>query len=158
MMEEERQREDIEALLGEEQGNLIAFEFTLSLPSGRELDSNVAGKPMIFQVGAGEMLPALEEELKDMQPDETKKVVLPPERAYGDHTPAAFKEFPLEAIPPEARQVGRRVVSNGPDGTEREVDVVEIRDDKVVLDFNHDLAGMTLHFDIKVLANDPVVT
>ena len=158
MTDGDAQREQIESLLGQAQGNLIAFEFTLSLPGGRELDSNVGGKPMIFQVGEGEMLPALEEELKDMKPDETKKVIIPPEKGYGLHTSAHFKEFPLQAIPPEARQVGRRVVSRGPDGKEREVDVVEIRGDTVVLDFNHELAGMTLHFDIKVLANDPVVT
>jgi FKBP-type peptidyl-prolyl cis-trans isomerase SlyD len=157
MTEEKQQREEIEALIGQAQGNLIAFEFTLSLPGGRELDSNVGRDPMIFQVGADEMLPALEEELKDMKPDETKKVILPPEKAYGLHTPEHFKEFPLKAIPPEARHVGRRVVSRGPDGNEREVDVVDIRGDIVVLDFNHELAGMTLHFDIKVLANDPVV-
>lgn len=152
---EERQR--IESLLGQSQGNLIAFEFTLSLAGGRELDSNVGGEPMIFQVGEGEMLPALEEELKDMKPEETKKVILSPEKAYGLHTPDHFKEFPLQAIPPEARQVGRKVMSRGPDGKEREVDVVDIRGETVVLDFNHELAGMTLHFDIKVLANDPVV-
>jgi FKBP-type peptidyl-prolyl cis-trans isomerase 2 len=155
--EEKAHRMEIDDLLGEAQGNLIAFEFTLSLPGGRELDTNVGGKPMIFQVGAGEMLPALEEELAAMQPEETRTIILPPTKAYGLHTEQHFKEFPLEAIPSEARQIGRKVVSRGPDGTEREVDVVDIRGDKIVLDFNHELAGMTLHFDVKVLANDPVV-
>jgi len=145
----------IETLIRQQQGNLVAFEFTLTLENGREIDSNVGGNPMVFQAGAGEMLPALEEELLQLEVGERKTIVLPPERAYGPIRKEAFREFPLEAIPAEARQVGRKVATRGPDGSEQLLDVVEIRGDKVVIDFNHPLAGETLHFNVKLLANDP---
>lgn len=136
------------------EGHLISFEFTLKNFHGNEIDSNVGGKPMVFQSGVGEMLPALEEELIKLQAGESKQITLPPDQAYGPVTEKAYREFPLNAIPEEAREVGRKVMSRAPDGEELMVDVVEIKGDKVVLDFNHPMAGETLVFDVTVLAND----
>ena len=48
------------------QGDLIAFEFTVFGESGEELGGNVGENPRIFEVGAGEMLPALERELAEV--------------------------------------------------------------------------------------------
>ena len=135
-------------------GRQIAFEFQVFGESGDLLGGNVGGKPRIFEVGAGEMLPALERQIVEMQEHETRSIVLPPEAAYGPIDPAAFREFPLESVPEPVRQVGRKVAGRAPDGSEDVFDVVELRDDKVVLDMNHPLAGRTLRFEIKVLARD----
>ncbi len=132
-------------------GYLIGFEYTLSLDNGQVLDSNVGKDPMVFHTGEGEMLPALEEEMLAMKEDESKKITLPPEKAYGPIQQEAFREFPLDAIPEEARQVGRKVMSRSPQGDEQMVDVARIEGDKVILDFNHELAGETLCFDIKII-------
>jgi FKBP-type peptidyl-prolyl cis-trans isomerase 2 len=137
------------------EGNLIAFEFTMRYETGQEIDSNVGGEPMVFHSGAGEMLPALEEALLKMAADETASITLTEDQAYGPITELAFKEFPLDMIPEEARQIGRKVISHTPDGSETMVDVVDIKGDKVVLDFNHPLAGQTLIFNVKVLTNEP---
>jgi FKBP-type peptidyl-prolyl cis-trans isomerase SlyD len=138
------------------EGNLIAFEFTMSDPKERVIDSNVGGEPMIFQSGTGEMLPALEEVLLKMAAGEKRRVVLSPSQAYGEVLPSEYRDFPEEMIPPEARQVGRKVMSRSPDGEERTLDVVAVENGKVTLDFNHPLAGMTLVFDVKVISNDPL--
>jgi FKBP-type peptidyl-prolyl cis-trans isomerase 2 len=145
----------IEALIRQQRGNLVAFEFTLTLENGRRIDSNVGESPMVFQAGAGEMLPGLEEELLQLEVGECKLIVLPPEKAYGPIRKEAFRTFPLESIPEEARHVGRKVATRAPDGSEQMLDVVEIRGDKAVLDFNHPLAGQTLRFEVRLLANDP---
>ena len=39
-------------------------------------------------------------------------------------------------------------------GAERMVEVVAVGDDKVVLDFNHPLAGQSLHFDVTVITSE----
>jgi FKBP-type peptidyl-prolyl cis-trans isomerase 2 len=135
--------------------NLIAFEFSVFGESGEELGGNVGENPRIFQVGANEMLPALEKELAEMEVGESRSVVLLPENAYGPVRPEAFHEFPLESIPEDARQVGRKVMGRAQDGSEDMFDIVEIRGDKAVIDMNHPLAGCTLRFEVKVLHNDP---
>jgi FKBP-type peptidyl-prolyl cis-trans isomerase 2 len=129
----------------------IVFEFTVWDETGEQLGGNVGGKPRIFELGAGEVLPALEAELADMDTGETRAVVLSPRDAYGPIEEDAFREFPLESIPERARQVGRKVSGRAPDGSEDLFDVVEVRGDKVILDMNHPLAGRTLRFEIKVL-------
>ncbi|MDP6979029.1 MAG: FKBP-type peptidyl-prolyl cis-trans isomerase [Myxococcota bacterium] len=136
-------------------GNLIAFEFTVFGEAGEELGGNVGENPRIFQVGAGEMLPAVERALVDLAAGECRSIVLSPEQAYGPIRDEAFREFPLDSIPEEARQVGRKVMGRGPDGSEDMFDIVAIRDDKVVIDMNHPLAGRTLRFELKVLHNNP---
>jgi FKBP-type peptidyl-prolyl cis-trans isomerase 2 len=147
--------EQLEGILDRADGNLIAFEFTVFGEQGEQLGSNVGENPRIFQVGAGEMLPALERELAECNEGESRSIVLSPEDAYGPIEQEAFREFPLEAIPEQARQVGRKVVGQAPDGSEDMFDVVEIRGDKVVIDMNHPLAGRTLRFEVKVLNNRP---
>ncbi len=145
----------LEHITGHSHGNLIAFEFTVFGESGEELGGNVGENPRVFQVGAGEMLPAVERVLADLAAGEHRSIVLSPEEAYGPILDEAFREFPLDSIPEEARQVGRKIMGRGPDGSEDMFDIVAIRDDKVVIDMNHPLAGRTLRFELKVLHNDP---
>jgi FKBP-type peptidyl-prolyl cis-trans isomerase 2 len=131
---------------------LIAFEFQVFGEAGDLLGGNVGENPRIFEMGAGEMLPALERQVVEMEENETRSILLGPQDAYGPIDPAAFREFPLESIPEQARQVGRKVTGRAPDGSEDLFDVVAVRDDKVVLDMNHPLAGRTLRFEIRVLS------
>ncbi len=138
------------------EGSLIAFEFTMRDAKEVEIDSNVGKEPMVFQSGVGEMMQAVEDALVAMEVGEAKRITVSPEDAYGEVSPEAFREFPADMIPEEARQVGRKVMSRGPDGEERMVDVVGVTDEMVTLDFNHPLAGMTLFFDLKVISNDPL--
>lgn len=138
-------------------GELVAFEYTVYGEAGEELGTNVGGKPNVFQIGAGEVLPALERLLVDMAPNEARSVVLGPEDAYGPVREEAFREFPIAGIPAEARQVGRKVVGRAPDGAEDTFDVVEVGEHTVVIDMNHPLAGRTLRFDVKVLGRRAAV-
>jgi len=57
-------------------------------------------------------------------------------------------------LPEEARQVGVALVTEDESGQKRHLRVHEIRYDAIILNFNHQLAGQVLHFDVKVLAID----
>lgn len=135
-------------------GKLIAFEYTLRTGDGEIIDSNVGQTPMFFQSGVDELLPDLEEALLGMAVGERRQVLIPPERAYGPITEKAHRVFPLASIPEKARRIGHKVMSRTRDGAERMVEVVALRDDKVVLDFNHPLAGQSLHFDVTVITSE----
>jgi FKBP-type peptidyl-prolyl cis-trans isomerase SlyD len=80
-----------------------------------------------------------------------KRVKVKPEDAYGPVDPTAIHEFPKEEIPASGLKVGAVLVARGPEGQPIPVTVKEIKDNTVVLDFNHPLAGKTLIFNIKVL-------
>ena len=135
-----------------EKGRVVSIEYTLTLDSGTKVDSNVGGEPLKFTQGQSQILPALQEALVGLAVGDSKSVTLAPEEGYGPVHEEAFHEVEAQRIPPDARQVGIQLTAQDEQGNEHPIRVHEIRDDKVVLDFNHPLAGETLQFDVKILA------
>jgi FKBP-type peptidyl-prolyl cis-trans isomerase SlyD len=131
-------------------GSTVGIEYTLTLSDGSVADTNVGGEPLVYVQGEQQILPALEAQLLGMKPDETRDVVLTPEEGYGPVQPEALQTVPLEIIPEEARQVGARLMGQGPHGEPVHAKVTEIGEDTALIDVNHPLAGETLHFSITV--------
>jgi FKBP-type peptidyl-prolyl cis-trans isomerase SlyD len=132
-------------------GKTISMEYTLTLENKEVLDTNVGGEPLSFTQGSHEIIPGLETALSGMKAGESKQVTVAPEQGYGEVNPQAIQEVPIDQIPPDARKVG--VQLQGKDGQGRMVTpkVTEVKEQVVVLDFNHPLAGKTLYFDVKIL-------
>lgn len=139
------QEED--SVIGE--GTTVGFEYTLSLDDGTVVESNVGDDPFTYTQGGGQILPALEEALVGLAVEDTKEVTLEPADAYGEVSPEAFQEIPIDQVPEEARVVGTVL---GVQGYEGPIRVHEVREEIVVLDFNNPLAGQTLTFDIRIVS------
>ena len=132
-----------------EAGKTVGFEYTLKLDDGSVVQTNKGGEPLKYVHGENQILPALEQQLEGLDVDEEKNVKLPAEEAYGDVKEEAFQEVPTEQIPEDARKVGAQLSAQGYNGAIR---VHEVKDETVVLDFNHPLAGQDLTFDIRVVS------
>ncbi len=78
-------------------------------------------------------------------------MTLSPEEGYGAVNPNALQEVNKDLIPEEDRKVGKWVEARDASGRTRRLRVHEVKEDTVVLDLNHLLAGKTLIFDVKVL-------
>ncbi|PSQ48579.1 peptidylprolyl isomerase [Halobacteriales archaeon SW_7_65_23] len=106
--------------------------------------------PLSFSVGKGEVIEGLEEAVVGMQVGEERTVTVPPEAAYGEYDPDRVREYDheaFEAMVGQAPEIGLHVeAQNGLHG-----DVTAVTDEAVQVDFNHELAGKTLVFDIEVL-------
>ena len=90
-----------------------------------------------------------------MEINEEKSFCVQPEQGYGPLDPNGFKEIPKTEIPVAARKVGTALAARGSEGESRVVHVSEVKQESVILDFNHPLAGKTLNFDVKVLNIEP---
>jgi FKBP-type peptidyl-prolyl cis-trans isomerase SlyD len=133
-----------------EDGKTVEFEYSLSLDDGTLIESNVgANEPVRYVHGGGQILPALEAALTGLAENERKVVKLEPEDAYGVVYSEAYREIPRDTVPEELLAVGTQLQVSGYDGPIR---VHEIRDDTVVLDLNHPLAGEALNFDIRIVS------
>jgi FKBP-type peptidyl-prolyl cis-trans isomerase 2 len=81
-------------------------------------------------------------------------VTVPPAAAYGEVRDDRLREYdrePFEAMVDADAEVGLHVhAQNGLHG-----DVVAVREETVEVDFNHELAGKTLEFDIEVVDRRP---
>ena len=132
-------------------GKTISIEYTLTLEDKKVLDSNVGGKPLNFTQGSHQIIPGLETALEGMKVGESKHVTVAPEQGYGDINPKAIQEVPLEKIPEDARKVGAQLQGKDAQGRMVQARVSEVKEQVVMLDYNHPLAGKKLFFDIKIL-------
>src|SRR2546422_4418778 len=133
------------------EGKHVSLEYTLQLDDRSVVESNVGAEPLTYTHGSQQLIPGLEKALEGLAVGDTKEVTVTPADGYGEQDPNALQEVQKKLIPPDALVVGARLQGKAPDGHMVYPRVTEIKDDTVVLDFNHPLAGKTLHFDVKVL-------
>jgi FKBP-type peptidyl-prolyl cis-trans isomerase SlyD len=131
-------------------GAKVQLEYTLSDGAGTVLDTNKDKEPITYTQGSRQIIPGLEKALDGMRAGDEKKVTLEPAEAYGEVNPGAVAEVPREQLPPDPLQVGMQLIAEGQAGR-RIVRIKEIKENTVVLDLNHPLAGKTLSFDVKVI-------
>lgn len=133
-------------------GSKVTIEYTLKLGDGQVVDTSEGREPLVYQHGAGQILPALEDELAGLSEGSEKELTLTPEQGYGPVNDDLVQTVDVEQIPEPARHEGAQLVSRDAQGNERPLSVREVREDGIVLDLNHPLAGESLHFDVKVVA------
>ena len=116
------------------------------------IDSNVGKEPLSFVYGSGQIIPGLESRISDMNTGEEAEIQVPAAEAYGEYNEDAIQAMPKEQLKDiEGLHEGMPLQGQGADGNMIQVIVKEIRDEDVLLDFNHPLAGQDLTFNIKVL-------
>lgn len=133
-------------------GKTVSIEYTLTLGDDKVIDTNVGGTPLTFVQGNQQIINGLEKELEGLKTGDTKKVTVTPEEGYGQVIPEAVITAPLAQVPEEARNVGSQVQGKGPQGQVLRGEITEVNDETATIDFNHPLAGETLHFDVKILS------
>ncbi|GAX61488.1 FKBP-type peptidyl-prolyl cis-trans isomerases 2 [Candidatus Scalindua japonica] len=132
-------------------GKQISIEYTLKLEDKSVVDSNVGAEPLTFIQGSHNIIPGLEESLDGMKIGESKQITVEPEKAYGAVNEESVSEVKKEQLPQDSIKVGMVLQGQNPDGQVIIARIVEIKENTVMLDYNHPLAGKTLYFDIKIL-------
>jgi FKBP-type peptidyl-prolyl cis-trans isomerase SlyD len=131
-------------------GKVISLEYTLKLEDNQVVDTNVGKDPLTYTQGANQIVPGVEAALEGMTVGQAKQVVVAPSEGYGDRNPNALQEVPKGKVPQDIK-VGTQLQGKDTAGREVRPIVTEIKDNTVLLDFNHPLAGKTLFFDLKVV-------
>jgi FKBP-type peptidyl-prolyl cis-trans isomerase SlyD len=132
-------------------GKQVSLEYTLTLEDKSKIDSNVGKDPLVFTIGSHEVIPGLEKQLVGMKAGDSKHIEVAPEDGYGPVDPQRKQEVEKTKIPEEARKVGAKLTGQTPDGRMVFAQVAEVKDNTVILDLNHPLAGKKLFFDVKML-------
>lgn len=127
------------------QGDTVTVHYTGTLENGTVFDSSEGRTPLEFEAGAGKMIAGFDKAVIGMKLNEEKTVTLTPEEAYGSYDPRNIVTVPLGNAP-QGVKAGDTLVAGG-----QLVKVIEVRNDTVILDANHPLAGKTLVFTIKVV-------
>jgi len=132
-------------------GKEVTLEYTLKLDDQSVVDTNVGGEPLKVTQGSHQLIPGVEKQLEGMAAGEKKQFTVPPGEGYGNIDSKAFQEVDKKMVPPDSVKVGAELQGKTADGRTVYPRISEVRNETVVLDFNHPLAGKTLHFDVQVL-------
>jgi FKBP-type peptidyl-prolyl cis-trans isomerase 2 len=132
----------------------VTMDYEGRLESGEIFDSSKHGDhshPLTFTVGDNMVIPGFEKAVLGMKIGEEKEFTILPEEAYGMPDDRFFQEVPRNALPsdPEPKE-GMTLLMRTPEG-DIPVMISEVKEDSVLLNLNHPLAGKTLIFKIKIL-------
>jgi FKBP-type peptidyl-prolyl cis-trans isomerase SlyD len=136
-----------------ENERVVTMHYHLTNADGQVIESSRGSDPLTYLHGAGTLLASLERALTGLDVGATTTVELAPAEAYGEHDATKIEALPRSAfarVPNLA--VGMRLEGQDDHGQTVIVRVMEMREDTVVIDANHPLAGETLTFAIEVLA------
>jgi FKBP-type peptidyl-prolyl cis-trans isomerase SlyD len=130
-----------------EANQIVSLEYEVR-DGDKVVDSNVGGAPLVFMFGKGQIIPGLENGLEKMSIGEKADILVKPADAYGEYNAEATQEVPADQFAGIDLEVGMTLYGQGEDGGTVQVTVKEIKEDTVVIDFNHPLAGKELMFTV----------
>jgi FKBP-type peptidyl-prolyl cis-trans isomerase 2 len=134
------------------ENSTVKVNYTGKLADGQVFDSSEGKEPIAFTLGQGQLIPGFEKGLIDMKLNEKKTISMPKEDAYGEINEALIQEVNKSELPQEMEpKVGMGLVSKSPDGQEMNLMVIEVKEESIVIDGNHPLAGKDLIFDLEVV-------
>ena len=130
----------------------IRVHYTGKLNDGQVFDSSLERDPLEVTLGQGSLIPGFEKGLIDMEVNENKTITIPKEEAYGDVREELFQTVSKNDLPTEIKpEVGMRLVAKNPDGSEQQLRIAEVKEENIVIDANHPLAGQDLTFDLTLV-------
>jgi len=134
-----------------ETNSTVTVNYTGRLEDGSIFDSSVVEgrEPLTATLGQGQLIKGFESGLHDMSVGDKKTVEIEAEDAYGKYNDFMVQEVPKEQMPGEV-EVGMQLQAETQMGPVQFI-VKEIKDESVVLDANHPLAGKKLIFDLEVV-------
>lgn len=133
------------------EGSVVSIHYTLTNDAGEVLDTSDGGDPLNYLHGHGGLIPGLERELEDREANDSLKVSIAPEDAYGQPNRDLIHEVPLDALAQiENLTQGMQLQSQDEQGRTYTLTVDALSDTHATLNANHALAGQTLHFDVTI--------
>lgn len=130
----------------------VKVHYTGKLADGEVFDTSDGKEPIEFTLGQGQLIPGFEKGLIDMKLNEKKTINMTKDDAYGEVNETLIQEVKKTDLPQDMEpKVGMGLVSKSPDGQEMNLMVIEVKEESIVIDGNHPLAGKDLIFDLEVV-------
>lgn len=136
-----------------EREQFVTIDYSFKTPDGQLLGTSAHQGPLTFQAGMGDVIAGLDNHLLGRAEGESFQFVVDPAEGYGARDEALVAVLPKSELPQNGAnaRVGLRVDAQI-GGRWRTAYISEVRDSEVVVDANHPLAGVPLHFECTVLS------
>ena len=130
---------------------VVSVHYTGSYTDGEVFDTSDGRDPLLFLVGHGQMISGFEQEMLGAEIGEKREFTLTPEKAYGMRDEGAIQKVPKSQFPDDMQLAPGMVLGAQSDRGPVQFSVVSVDGDEVTVDFNHQMAGMTLRFSVEVV-------
>lgn len=137
-------------------GDKVKVHYHGKLRSGETFDSSQGRDPLEFELGSGQVIKGFDEGIKGMQVGDKKTIEIAVVDAYGEKQQEMIIEFPKDQFPPDMNpEAGMQLMMSNGSGQQFPVTIVDVKEESVVLDANHPLAGQELIFDLELVEITP---
>jgi len=136
-------------------GDAVNVHYKGTLDDGSEFDSSQGRDPLQFTLGSGMVIAGFDDAVTGMVVGDKKTVTFPPEEAYGPVLEERVQKIDRTNMPEHLElAVGVQLQAGAPDQQPTIVTIVELDDETVTLDGNHQLAGQALTFELELVSID----
>ena len=133
------------------QGRVVVLDYMVRIASGQVVESSAGKSPIEYLHGAGQILPALERALEGLKEGEQAAFSIAAGEAYGERKDDNVVSLPRTLFPAEVKlQKGLCLYARASGGQSYPITVREVKEEMVVVDLNHPLAGERLFFEVNV--------
>jgi FKBP-type peptidyl-prolyl cis-trans isomerase 2 len=137
------------------QGDSVKIHYTGRLTNGEQFDSSAGREPLAFTLGSGMVIKGFDTGVSGMTVGEKKTINIPVDEAYGAVNEQMIFEFPKSNMPADMQvEAGMQLMMNNGEGQQLPVMVKEVKEEVIIIDANHPLAGQELVFDLELVSID----
>lgn len=142
-------------------GDKVKVHYHGRLTNGETFDKSEGRGPLEFEVGSGMVIKGFDDGVTGMVVGDKKTINIPFLEAYGPRNPEMVIDMPKDRFPKDMElEVGMPLVMTDGNGQQFQVTVTEIKEESIVLDANHPLAGKDLVFDlelVEIIGGSPLI-
>ena len=142
-------------------GDKVKVHYNGRLSNGETFDTSAGREPLEFEVGSGMVIKGFDDGVTGMGVGEKKTINIPVEEAYGPRSEDMLIEFPKDRFPADMQiEEGMQLMMSNGAGQNIPVVITELKENSVMLDANHPLAGEELIFDIElmeIVGSSPII-
>jgi peptidylprolyl isomerase len=135
-------------------GDTVAIYYNATLDNGTVVESNLDASPLVITIGKTEVIPyGLPDAVIGMQQNETRTVILPPEKAFGAYQSSLVQTVNLSSLPANTTFVAGQPyeIIRKSDNAVAHVRIINVTPTTVTWDGNSDLAGQNLTLKITLV-------
>jgi FKBP-type peptidyl-prolyl cis-trans isomerase SlyD len=142
------------------QNTVVTLHYSLreSGKDGDLIEETYGDEPLVYLHGHGTMIPGFEKQLEGKTVGDIYEFTLTPDEAYGSIEQDNIVEVPIQNFENESGEIDRELLEVGApinmsddEGSQFQGFISEVKPESVVVDFNHPMAGLYLHFSGEIV-------
>ena len=137
--------------MGVQKGDTVTIHYRGRFDTGEEFDNSFSREPVVFTVGHGQVVEAIDDGVQGLEPGEHRRIKVNPEEGFGPRRDELIRTVPKDMLGDQVVEPGEAVEIQTDDGQVLIAEVKAIDDESITFDLNHPLAGRNIEFEVELL-------